>query len=127
MALPAGDALIEKRQLNVLHSRFEANEVETLEYEPYHAVTVIRGLALAEVLDELSGKMVRAGVVVVKDPQNVEKGGFTGAGSSHYGNELSALNVKVNALEHVQRLSVVVSLVYVPKLYERLQCQGLCP
>ena len=119
VALLAGYALIEKRQLNILYGRFEANEVETLEDETNHPVAVLRRLALAEVLDEFPGKVIRAGVVVVKYSQYVEEGGFAGAGCSHYGNKLTALYVKVNTLEHVQRLSVVVSLVYVSKLYER--------
>ncbi len=122
MALLARDALIEKRQLNILYGRFEADEVEALEDESYHPVAVFGRLSFREVLDKLSGKVISAGVVVVKDAQDVEEGGLSGTGCPHDRNELSALYVKVDALEHMKRLSVVVGLVYVSKLYERHFC-----
>ena len=76
MTLFAGDSLIVKRKLHVLYGSLEANEVETLEDEAYHAVAVVRRLLFAEVLDKFAGKGVGPRVIIVKDAKYVQQGGF---------------------------------------------------
>ena len=111
MALAAWHTLVEKRKFHVLHGRLETYEVERLEHEPYHTVAVVRSLLLGEVFYEFPRQPVLAGIVIVKDSQYVQKGGFAGAGSAHYGHELAFFNRKVYAFEHVKRLRPEICLV----------------
>ena len=111
VALVTVDALIEERKLYVLDRSLEADKVEGLEDESYHAVAVVGSLALAEVLDELAVQPVLARIVIVKDTQNIEKGGLAGAGCAHDGDELSLVYGEVYSLQNVEGLAVVVGLV----------------
>ena len=85
--------------------------VERLEHETDQFVAVLGGLLLAEVPYQLSVDAVLTGIVVVEDSENVEEGGLAGAGRAHDGDELALVHAQVNALEHMERLSVVVGLV----------------
>ena len=116
------DALVVEGELHVLHGRLEVDEVEALEHEADHPVAVVRRLLFGQVLDELAVQPVFAGVVIVQDAQDIEEGGLAGAGGAHDGHELPAFDGEVDALEHVQRLSVVVRLVDSLEFDQHLLC-----
>ena len=111
MALAATDTLIEEGQLDVLHSRLEADEVEALEDEAYHAVAIVGSTALAQVLDEHASQLVGALVIVVEDAQDVEQRGLARARCSHDADELTRTDVEVDAFQHMQGLRSLISLV----------------
>ena len=67
MTLLSRDALIEQRQLHILHGGLETYQVERLENKAYQAVTVLGSSRLAEVFDQCSCQAVLALVVVVED------------------------------------------------------------
>ena len=72
VALLAADALVEQGQGHVLHRVLERDEVERLEDEAYHAVAVLGGARLAQVLDEGAVQVVFARVVAVQDAQYIK-------------------------------------------------------
>ena len=120
MALPAAHALIEQRQLHVLHGGLEADEVEGLEDEADHAVAVVRGLALGEVLDQAAVDVVFTRIIVVQDAQDIEQRGLAGAGGSHDRDEFPLVDAKVDSFQDVQRLTVVVCLIDVFEFDEHI-------
>lgn len=120
VALVAAHTLVEERKFDVLHRGLESDQVEGLEDEADHPVAVVRGLALRQALDQFAVDVVFAGIIVVQDAQNVEQRRFAGARGSHDGNELAAVDREVDSLQHMQRLSVVVSLVDVFEFDEHI-------
>ena len=72
VAFLAAHALVEQGQGHVLHRILERDEVERLEDEAYHAVTVFGGACLAQVLDERAVQVVFARVVVVQYAQYIK-------------------------------------------------------
>ena len=51
MALAPVDSLIEQGQFDILHRCLKRDEVERLEDESYHLVTILGGTRLAQVLN----------------------------------------------------------------------------
>ena len=116
------NSLIIKGKFHVLHRCFKADEVEALEHEADHPVTVVGGLFLGQVPDQLAVQPVFTRVVIVQDAEDVEEGGLAGARRAHDGNELSPFDGEVDALEHVERLPVIVSLVDVFQFDQHFAC-----
>jgi len=71
-AFLAAYALIEQGEGHVVERVFIADEVERLEHEADHAVTQFGGAILAQILDEDAVEQVFAGIIIVKDTENVQ-------------------------------------------------------
>ncbi len=122
VALLPRNSLIIKGKLHVLHGCLEVDQVKALEHEADHPVAVVRRRLFAQVPDEFPVQPVFAGIVTVQDAQDVEEGGLPGTGRAHDGDELTPFDGEVDALEHVQGLSVVVRLVDVLEFDQHFVC-----
>ena len=74
VSLLAAYTLIEERQRHVFEGVLIVDEIERLEYEPYHAVAQLGGAVFREVLDLHPVERVGAGIVIVEDTEDVEEG-----------------------------------------------------
>ena len=116
-ALLAAHALIEQRQLHVLHRGLEADEIETLKDESNQPVAVFGSFGLREIADELSVDAVFAAVVVVENAEDVEQRGLARTRRAHDGYEFAFLDAQVDAFQYVERLGAEVGLVDVFQFY----------
>ena len=111
MTFVAADSLIEQGQFHIFDSGLETDQVIGLEYEAYHLVAVLGRLRLAQVPNQLPVDPVFSGIIIVQDPENIQKGGLPGSRGSHDGYELSALDPEIDTFQNMQRLRSEVCLV----------------
>ena len=117
VALAACNPLVVEGQGDVLDGVLVVDQVERLEDIADHVVACGGGLRLRQPLDEASGEEVVAAVVVVEDSENVQQGRFARSRGPHDRHQFTLADLEVDALQHVQRRSVVVGLVDVFQLY----------
>ena len=72
MTLLAAHTLIEERQLNILNSCLELDEVERLEYETNHAVAIFCSLSLTQIQYGNIVQDILSTVVVVKNAKDIQ-------------------------------------------------------
>lgn len=109
--------LVVERQGDVFDGVLVIDQVEGLENIADHIVACGGGLRFAEVLDQPSGQVVTAAVVVVENPEDVEQGRFPGSRGAHDRDQFALFDVEVDTFEHVQGRPVVIGLVDVFQLY----------
>ena len=102
VAFAARDALVVERQGDVFDGVLVIDQVEGLENIADHVVARSGGLRFAEVLDQPSGQVVTAAVVVVENPEDVQQGGFSRTRGAHDRDQFALFYIEVDAFEHVQ-------------------------
>ena len=89
-------------------------------------VTQLGSPRLAQSAHERPAQAVFALIVVVEDAEDVEQCTFTGPGRAHDGHQFPLLDVKVDAPQHMERRSVMVSLVNVFQMYHAVVYKYKC-
>ena len=84
---------------------FEVNETNKM-------ITIMRGFLFAQSLYQGTVYIIFTFVVIIQNTQNIQQSGFTGAGCSHDGNKLPFFYREIYTFEHMERLTIVVGLMY---------------
>jgi hypothetical protein len=101
--LAGGRIGVHQRQFDILRGAGSRQQVELLEYEPDLLVPDLRQLVAIQLSDADSVQLVSPGGGLVEAPENVHERGFAGSGWPHDGNEIPALDLERDALQHVHR------------------------
>jgi len=76
--------------------------VITLKYHTNAAPGQVRSLLPVEFVNRLLSKPILALPIVIEQAEDIQQGGFAGTGGAHDGDELTRLDVHVNAAQYPQ-------------------------
>ena len=102
VALLARDALVIERKSDVLERGLESEQVKRLEDETDETISVVRGIAFGKIANQSFAEMVRARIVGIQDPEDVEQRALARARRSHDAHELSLIDPKAHVAQDVE-------------------------
>jgi len=92
--------LHERRHAGIFQRREFGEQVMELEDEPDPFITELRLLRLGHAKEVLPIERDGSAARFIKRADNVEQGALAGPGGAHNGDQLAALNLKIDSLEH---------------------------
>ena len=122
-ARAAGVVGVQQRQFHILQRAGPRQQVELLEHEADLLVANLRQLVAVQLADADPIQPVLPGRRLVEAPENVHQRRFAGAGRPHDRDEIAALDLERDALQHVHRhLAQAVVLHQILDFESRVPC-----